>query len=48
MPLLLFPQIVFPNGELHLWEKKVIISGLSSPQVLSDDGFVHFANAIGL
>ncbi|KAI0289482.1 hypothetical protein BC826DRAFT_957107 [Russula brevipes] len=25
----------------------VIISGLSSPQVLSDDGFVHFANAIG-
>jgi len=26
----------------------VIISGLSSPGVLSDDGFVRFANAIGL
>ena len=27
---------------------QVIISGLSSPEVLSDNGFVQFANAIGL
>jgi len=26
----------------------VIISGLSSPEVLTDDGFIQFANAVGL
>jgi hypothetical protein len=29
-------------------QKQVIISGLSSEWVLSDGGFVHYANALGL
>jgi hypothetical protein len=28
--------------------EQVIISGLSSPEILSDDGFMKYANAIGL
>jgi len=46
----LSPLLPLPLLDELSWkmQKQVIISGLSSQWVLSDGGFVHYANALGL
>lgn len=47
-PLNVSTGMLFQNVLSHCWDVKVVISGLSSPEVLTDSGMLNFARALNL